>query len=44
MVTKRRNQIDMVIGSIALINLQGEINECDSFQSEIGQCKTPEFN
>ncbi len=32
------------IGSTALINTQGDFNEFNSFQSEIGQRKTPEFS
>jgi hypothetical protein len=36
--------MDLAIGSTALINTQGDFNECDSFQSEIGQRKADEFN
>jgi hypothetical protein len=36
--------MDTAIGSTALINTQGDFNECDSFQSEIGQREAPEFS
>ena len=32
------------IGSISLINTQGDFNECNSFESEIGQRKADEFD
>jgi hypothetical protein len=36
--------MDTAIGLISLINTQGDFNECDSFQSEIGQRKASEFS
>jgi hypothetical protein len=36
--------MDTAIGSTALINTQGDFNERSSFESEIGQRKTPEFS
>jgi hypothetical protein len=36
--------MDTAIGSIALINTQGDFYECDSFQSEIDQRKASEFS
>lgn len=36
--------MDKAIGSTALINTQGDLHECESFQSEIDQRKACEFN
>lgn len=36
--------MNTAIGLKALINTQGKFNECDYFQSEIGQRKACEFH